>query len=74
MSRNEKKGHGGKHSRPKKWSGARRPAGPATTALGTMSGLVLIVLSSFVIILMGKKELVALLLLSFSCLVTVSVL
>ena len=33
MSRNEKKGHGGKHTRPKKWSGARRPAGPATTAL-----------------------------------------
>ena len=28
-----KKGHGGKHTRPKKWSGARRPAGPATTAL-----------------------------------------
>ena len=39
-----------------------------------MSGLVLIVLSSFVIILMRKTELVALLLLSFSCLVTVSVL
>ena len=33
MSRNEKKGHGGKHTQPKKWSGARRPAGPATTAL-----------------------------------------
>ena len=33
MSRNEKKGHGGKHTRPNKWSGARRPAGPATTAL-----------------------------------------
>ena len=33
MSRNEKKGNGGKHTRPKKWSGARRPAGPATTAL-----------------------------------------
>ena len=33
MSRNEKRGHGGKHTRPKKWSGARRPAGPATTAL-----------------------------------------
>ena len=33
MSRSEKKGHGGKHTRPKKWSGARRPAGPATTAL-----------------------------------------
>ena len=33
MSRTEKKGHGGKHTRPKKWSGARRPAGPATTAL-----------------------------------------
>ena len=33
MSRNEKKGHGGKHTRPKKWSGARRPVGPATTAL-----------------------------------------
>ena len=39
MRQNEKKGHGGKHTRPKKWSGARRPAGPATTALvsrGTM--------------------------------------
>ena len=33
MRQNEKKGHGGKHTRPKKWSGARRPAGPATTAL-----------------------------------------
>ena len=33
MSQNEKKGHGGKHTHPKKWSGARRPAGPATTAL-----------------------------------------
>ena len=33
MSQNEKKGHGGKHTRPKKWYGARRPAGPATTAL-----------------------------------------
>ena len=33
MSQNEKKGHGGKHTRLKKWSGARRPAGPATTAL-----------------------------------------
>ena len=33
MSRNEKKGHGGKHTLPKKWSGARRPAGPSTTAL-----------------------------------------
>ena len=33
MSRNEKKGNGGKNTRPKKWSGARRPAGPATTAL-----------------------------------------
>ena len=33
MSRNQKKGLGGKHTRPKKWSGARRPAGPATTAL-----------------------------------------
>ena len=33
MGRNEKKGHDGKHTRPKKWSGARRPAGPATTAL-----------------------------------------
>ena len=33
MSRNEKKGHGGEHTRPKKWSSARRPAGPATTAL-----------------------------------------
>ena len=28
-----KKGHVGKHTRPKKWSGARRSAGPATTAL-----------------------------------------
>ena len=28
-----KKEHGGKHTRPKKWIGARRPAGPATTAL-----------------------------------------
>ena len=34
MSRNEKKGHGGKHTRPQKWSGACRPAGLATTALG----------------------------------------
>ena len=37
MSRNEKKGQGGKHTGPKKWSGARhparRPAGPAMTAL-----------------------------------------
>ena len=33
MSRNEKTGHGVKQSRPKMWSGARRPAGPATTAL-----------------------------------------
>ena len=33
MSRSEKKGNGGKHTRPKKWSGARRPAGQATTAL-----------------------------------------
>ena len=33
MSRNEIKGNGVKHTRPKKWSGARRPAGPATTAL-----------------------------------------
>ena len=33
MSRNEKKGHGGEHTRPKKWSSARCPAGPATTAL-----------------------------------------
>ena len=33
MSRSEQKGHGEKHTRPKKWSGARRPAGPATTAL-----------------------------------------
>ena len=33
MSRNEKKGHGGKHTLPKKWSSARRPPGPATTAL-----------------------------------------
>ena len=33
MSQNEKKGHGGNHTRPKKWPGARRPAGPATTAL-----------------------------------------
>ena len=28
-----KKGHDGKQIRPKKWSGARRPAGPATAAL-----------------------------------------
>ena len=33
MSQNEKKGQGGEHTRSKKWSGARRPAGPATTAL-----------------------------------------
>ena len=33
MSPNKKKGHGRKHTRQKKWSGARRPAGPATTAL-----------------------------------------
>ena len=33
MSQNEKKGQGGNHTRPKKWPGARRPAGPATTAL-----------------------------------------
>ena len=33
ISRNKKKGHGGKHTRPKKWSGARLPAGPATMAL-----------------------------------------
>ena len=32
-AKTRKKGHGGKHTRPKKWSGARRPAGPATTAL-----------------------------------------
>ena len=32
-----KKGYGGKHTRPKKWSGARRPAGPATTALDMQS-------------------------------------
>ena len=39
MSRKEKKkGHGGKHTRSKKWSGARRPAGLATTALGSGSG------------------------------------
>ena len=31
----EKKGHGQMHTRPKKWSGAHRPAGPATTALLT---------------------------------------
>ena len=37
MSRNEKKGHGGKHTRPRKWSGARRPAGPATTAMESYS-------------------------------------
>ena len=37
MSQNEKKkGHGGKHTRPKKWCGARRPAGPATTALDSV--------------------------------------
>ena len=29
----KKKRHDGKQIRPKKWSGARRPAGPATTAL-----------------------------------------
>ena len=39
MSRNEKKGHGGKHTRPKKWSGARRLAGPATTALFKPNGI-----------------------------------
>ena len=39
MSQNEKKGHGGKHTRPKKWSGARRPAEPATTALWRLSNL-----------------------------------
>ena len=39
MSRNEKKGHGGKHTQPKKWSGARRPAGPATTALQCINNL-----------------------------------
>ena len=33
MSENEKKGHGGKHTWPKKWSGAHHPARPATTAL-----------------------------------------
>ena len=33
LAKKRKKGHGGKHTRPKKWSGARRPAGPATTAL-----------------------------------------
>ena len=33
ISRNEKKGHGGKQIRPKKWSGARRLVRPATTAL-----------------------------------------
>ena len=32
-AKTRKKGHGGKHTRPKKWCGARRPAGPATTAL-----------------------------------------
>ena len=32
-AKTRKKGHGGKHTRPKKWSGARHPAGPATTAL-----------------------------------------
>ena len=47
MSRNEKKGHGGKHTRPKKWSGARRPAGPATTALLRIGlSLILFVLPS----------------------------
>ena len=33
LSRNKKKGHGGKYYQPNKWSGARRPAGPPTTAL-----------------------------------------
>ena len=34
MSQNEKKGTRRKaYTRPKKWSGDRRPAGPATTAL-----------------------------------------
>ena len=32
-AKTRKKGHGGKHTRPKKLSGARRPGGPATTAL-----------------------------------------
>ena len=32
-AKERKKGHDGKQIRPKKWSGARRPAGPATTAL-----------------------------------------
>ena len=36
-AKTRKKGHGGKHTRPKKWSGARRPAGPATAALGTQN-------------------------------------
>ena len=38
-----KKGQGRKHTRPKKWSGARRLAGPATTAL-IHGGLILIIL------------------------------
>ena len=33
MSQNEKKGTRRKANSSKKWSGARRPAGPATTAL-----------------------------------------
>ena len=32
-AKTRKRGHGGKHIRPKEWSGARRHAGPATTAL-----------------------------------------
>ena len=34
-AKTRKKGHSGKHTGPKKWSGARRPAGTATTALHT---------------------------------------
>ena len=38
MSQNEKKGTRRKATRPKKWCGARRPAGPATTALSFPAG------------------------------------
>ena len=50
MSQNKKKGHGGKHTRPKKWSGARRPTGPATTALqarGILYRICEVILSEF---------------------------
>ena len=36
-----KKERGGKHTRPKKWSGARRAAGPATTALHSKEELII---------------------------------